>query len=489
MKKYQVVILILLISAIHLFSQESGWEITDRIKNQKLLLKDLVDLCVSPDSNYIYTAHYWITKKNERISRIYKWDINTGKYLDSIITPSQIPINFSSDGKYLMMVSNNFYNLDTFKTNIYIYDIEYQKVKIQLPFSTPGDFNIKNGLGQYYSYVQFKNFDFDEYHNQLFLNIYAKYFEYFGAATSGSRTYYHLGGSSLFKINGNSLELIEQYSSDNTFSNIKIKDKQYISCMYGFENSSSSGSAYSEKIKYSNYIKSFTNNENTLLTKVDYEFSKDYGTGKPQTSWSKGDSNAFKYLFYNKDKNKLVSTYGNKLLYFNLDIWKMRDSLITVNLFNLASYCNEGRYILNVVRDSLIIINVTDKFVDETIKLPFAPNKIKLLKNDANLLIFNNAGNFAIVSLPKCYNINSVPAPKVENEKLIKKYDSEEIELSQEKIKDLKNSQIQIFDILGKTVLSINADMLKSNSIIDISNLKSGLYFIKYRDGVEKLIK
>lgn len=31
--------------------------------------------------------------------------------------------------------------------------------------------------------------------------------------------------------------------------------------------------------------------------------------------------------------------------------------------------------------------------------------------------------------------------------------------------------------------------MLKSNPIIDISNLKSGLYLVKYKDGVEKLIK
>ena len=51
------------------------------------------------------------------------------------------------------------------------------------------------------------------------------------------------------------------------------------------------------------------------------------------------------------------------------------------------------------------------------------------------------------------------------------------------------NSQIQILDILGKTVLTINSEILKTNPIIDISNLKSGVYFIKYSDGVEKIIK
>jgi hypothetical protein len=490
MKKYQIFILMLLISGSNLFSQESGWEVSGRIKNQKKKLINLVDVCVSPDSNFIYTVNHNVSDKGVRNTLIHKWDYNSGEYIDSLTTPQKLPVKFSSDGKYLLLISNSFILADTFQTDIYIYDLLNQKITNQIPFSTPGNIGFKNGtVYMYHSNVVFDKFDYDDYREHLYLSAFIFAYTYQGTGTSGVTSYYFLGGSGLFKIEKDSLNLLHQYSNDRTFSKINVNNTDYISSTLAQSSASSTGSAYSTQKKYTNFIKSFSNNSFNTLSKVDYEFNEDYGTGVPYHSWSKGDSNTFRYLGYNKDKNDIISTYGNKLLYFDVNNWNSTRTYTTENPFNLASFCNEGRYILNIVRDSLIIINVTNKFVDEIIKLPFIPQKIKLLKNDAKLLVFNDFGYVAMVELPQCFNIKSTKEPVLDNKKLINQYNSDYMELNPQKVLELKGSKIDIFDILGRNILSINIENLKNNPNIDISNLKPGIYFIKSNNIVEKFMK
>ena len=158
-------------------------------------------------------------------------------------------------------------------------------------------------------------------------------------------------------------------------------------------------------------------------------------------------------------------------------------------ILDIASFCNNGRYILNIFRDSLIIINTTEKFVEEIIKLPFSPQKIKLLKNEDKLIVFKDSGNVAIVELPMCYNVNNIEKVEVNSNKLIYKYNSDNLELNLQKVSILSNSDVEIIDILGRNIQSIRSNDLINNPIIDISNLNNGIYFLKYNNVVEKFMK
>lgn len=483
MKKYQLLILLLNFFCTSILAQESGWEILGNIKYQKKKLNNLIDVCVSSDSNFLYTVNQSNKVKDTTFFSIHKWDYNSGEYIDTIEANSYIPIKFTSDGKYLLMVSRTFYMSGVFETDIYIYDIALKRIVKKIPYS----FGNPNSEYMYHSTVVFDKFDYDDYREQLYLSAFIYAYDYISLGGYSTRISYYQGHSRLFKVEQNKLNLLQNYSNDRTFSKITVNDVDYIASSISQTSNSSTGSAYSTQIKYTNFIKSLSNSQFNTLIKTDYVFNEDYGSGKPYSSWSKGDSNTFRHLAFNKDLDKLISTCGKKLLYFNLGFNNLVDTFLTDKMFNLASFCNDGRYVLNIFKDSLIITNTTNKSVEEIIKLPFSPQKIKLLKNEAKLLVFEDSGNVAIVELPKCYNVSNVSELCLN--KLINRYNSYHIDFNTKHVSNLSDSVVEIIDILGRNIQSIGVNDLINNPIIDISNLNYGIYFLKYNNLVEKFMK
>ena len=326
MKKYQLLFILLLIFCTNLIAQESGWDVFGNIKNQKKKLNNLVDICVSPDGNFLYTVSLSNNVNGANFYSIHKWDYKSGEYIDTLPTPRYIPIKFTSDGKYLLMVSKIFYMTGVFETDIYIYDIANYKIAKQVTYSIGSP----NSDLMYHSFVVFDKFDYDDYREQLYLSVFIYAYEYFssGSIYSTGISYYQ-GNSSLFKIEQNKLVLLQNFSNDRTFSKISVNDIDYITSSKRQESASTTGSAYSTQIKYNNFIKSLSNSQYNTLIQTEYESNEDYGSGKPHTSWSKGDSNTYRYLAFNKEKDKLISTCGKKLLYFNLGFNNLVDTYST----------------------------------------------------------------------------------------------------------------------------------------------------------------
>ncbi len=486
-------IVVIIFCTVGLKSQESGWIVKDNIKTQKLQAKNIIDVCINANENLLYTLHYYY-KNNINNSSIYRWKYDTGEFIDSISFQKLIPIQFSSDGLSATFVDGTFYLTEVFATNISIYNLTENNFHKKYLFKTPNDLNCRNidKSLMYHNDVIFRNLDYNTKNDLLHLAINFGAYTYSGGGVSGTTTRYELGGNGVFEIINDTLKLLKQYTDYKNFDHLIIKDRVYLTLSKTSNQNSSTGSAYYTTINnyyYLSYL-DLNNNYKAAVMQKYYEYKESkLGTGSSKSEI--GKNIPLGVIGFNKEMNNVLVTYENKIFYINYDDNSLIDSFALGSMYNLTKFCNNGKYVVRIQNDSLLLANITTKSIEEIIILPFTPNKMKLISNESKLLILSTDGYFAEIEIPKCYNIIEISIDKTINEKIeIKNLNNEQIEIKFN-YEFVGNSyeKIEIYDLLGNLILSKVTDKSINTNLIAIQSLHPGLYFVKVGNIIEKFVK
>lgn len=138
-------------------ADESGWEQRAGYKYQKMVVDGLQALQVSPSGDLLYTYN------DDNTMRI--WDFRSGKLVDSVVfSPRPDIVNFSKDGKTVVLAFfEGTYN-DTLKQYLHVVDIASKKVIGQGSIDIFNTFNFRsissggfNGCYNFYDYASHRN--------------------------------------------------------------------------------------------------------------------------------------------------------------------------------------------------------------------------------------------------------------------------------------------------------------------------------------------
>jgi hypothetical protein len=209
---------------------------------------------------------------------------------------------------------------------------------------------------------------------------------------------------------------------------------------------------------------------------------------------------AFKvpYGNYSRDELGIVGNNGNFLSIINGNLilsnfknqnYSINFGKVNSNIFSITYPKNEKMIITGDNMGKISFWNILTKSKCYEIDLKMDIKKIDLTHDEKGLLVLTGDGSLTM------YDVSNILLTDVKEENVISELsifpnpatDYIEIQPS-EGCQPSEGSEIQIFDMLGVAVLSVEQTP-SSVQRLDISNLPPGIYFIKIGNRVEKFVK
>jgi hypothetical protein len=444
MKKILIPVFLIILS-VNLFSYESGWNISGSIKNQKLKIPGLAEICVNYKINTFYTFH--------RDSLIRIWDLSSGKLIDSIsinCTPKYF--SFSRDANTAIY----FY-----KDNLYIMDLSAKKLIIN-NFFVDNTSNLSE-----VNYLVDYNKDLNLLYYALNYTIF-KYGEY--------NINYTLGKFAIYNIKQDSLILIKNLSNVQTYGFDYSSSEIYYTYFYYELGIKSSGepSSYSNKEyginKYSvindsiykigsREIKNDFQNYSDFFGKLYLDTINNYFlVGTYNFFYENGYKFFYKYNKQNDSGEGIIGSYSSS---YNFDY---NSSLLCFAVDNKIYRINSLN--LNFL-DTLFFPSKIEKFIS------FSLNSIMAFNHLGEIILFDNITNIH-ESLQNNRKILINPNPS-------SSYIDIYLDKTNNSIKSMNSEgyEIKIYNTYGECVKTVGANNYLPLQRIDISFLPAGIYFIQ----------
>lgn len=474
-RNYVPIILVTLLFAGICFSvsaQDSGWEQRTGYKYQKLLIKDLVCLHLSPNSDTIYTYN------KDGFLRI--WDFESGMLIDSvnfIDTVSKFPPNlfhFSSDGKTAVI---SYYGIDTLRRadssilytqfnsirqKINVYDFGAKSIIAKANKNMLDWFFIKNRSATLLNYSV--NYNYIKEIHKLFVKSYLQTF-YIGSTGYPTYTSGYLG---IVEIVNDSLVKIEQLDSIGIYDYLNYNDSLTLYC---------TNSAYDfQSVKY---MQSYFSTSYSL---VKHNLVTNHKTNLVSSNSSSGISKVPDYIkitrvFPSNMKDIILYKSNSKYFYYDL-----ASNAIIQNLFILFPHSYnriieavyDSKDVLVMYQDSVFYFNnIKHLFRIDSIVSPIYVDSFFVVKNNKSLIAYNSKGEIVVLPIG---TITSVPENNTITTNTITLYPNPTSE-TLTVIGPEDATSIKIINSLGMEVAS--QLMRDSQADINVHTWPSGVYFLQ----------
>ncbi len=378
----------------NVLAAESGWEQKTGYKYQKLLIKDLVSLHLSPNNDSIFTYN------KDGFLRI--WDFESGGLLDSVDFTDKTTLfppnlfQFSSDGKTAVV---SYYRIDTVgtysefnltKARIVIFDIS-SKLILKKGYL---DLNIISSIysNEYiHGYIPIYNFIYEK--KLLLINSGIRTFQSFGAAAEADITGY-LG---IIENKNDTFQIKKQIHIGETTDYLFINDSLLLISSSYYHQVYYYKSGYADKyqtlysIKKQDLIKDsstyliYSRTERDGRDVPDYlKISRIFTTSMKDTILYK---NNFKYFYFDLGTNTIIPnltiSFPNTLIFDRVieGIYDTKDVLVQ---------CQDSVFYFNNIQ--------TTNRIDSIIS-PIGVDSFFIAKNNKSLIAYNSSGEIVVLPI------------------------------------------------------------------------------------------
>lgn len=455
-------------------AQDSGWEQRTGYRYQKLLVKDLVNLHLSPNSDTIYTYN------KDGFLRIR--DFSSGVLLDSVRFTDDVShklpdiCQFSNDGKTVVLAffdsfvegghtEQNPNGMYPIGQRIRIYDIGSKKILFDSTLNLNELFYFQQKEQGKFEYL-YPEYSYASDKNELFI----KTFFMLGGLDFGLY-HYTTGYLGILKIIESFIVQKKQVKDFHMFDYLVYKDSLILTCNYNDYNFQS----VSEKRRPSQYWSISSFEKYTLSTNSSSKLMYNYFTSQPQTTeklvlsvfpTSMNDTilykSNFEYRYYDLAGNTIIPNrsipfpYGKSTSYGVIDgIYNSKDVLVV--------YQDSKFYFYNLLTTRLI----------QSIVSPITITKFYITKNNQSLIAYNSSGEIVVLPIGSISSVRENNSESSNTTTLYPNPTSETVTV----IGPEYVTSVKIINSLGMEVAT--QMMHNSRADINVHTWPSGVYFLQ----------
>ncbi len=473
MKKY-FVILILVLTSITLYSQESGWFNNGDHLEQKFVLDSLTKLHCTKDGKQFYTYH--------QPNTINIWDMESGKILKTLSSTGN-NVWFSSDDNSYITFNFGIYNNSLL--NIYVKDFAKDSVLFFYDIFYP-TMNLKWDNSGRYGEVNGNNYlqiDYKSDKSKLFINL--NFLHYYDEQYTPSQmgTIWNICGTNgfVFYINDTI-----SFETTGTYKNSNIIENQNF--IYSIEHRLVAETGFYRYNSSNKYVKIFDKS----TKKLNYIILEKFERLNSQNFKNKFSNSEMKIEVFEKSENSSFIRNDSIIYYIDLQNIKIIDSLKISNIKEIIKITSLKNFLVTLNPNSSLLpkyfyyYNLDTKKLTDSIACNFNATNFDIVPKTDKIIAWDNSGHIQLLNgniisdLKESSNLTGINIKFTLPNILIKFNQDFETE-----------SDLMIYDILGnlvyKRIIASNQKEVIFNT--DDLNLLDGFYIVTIKNqGVLKSV-